>query len=163
MRGSSPRVRGKLDGGRPVLRGDRLIPARAGKTTVPGTVPKRKRAHPRACGENRRTMRARLASYGSSPRVRGKPAVAERPHGAPGLIPARAGKTPAFFFYEGQGGAHPRACGENDPKKTNEADFEGSSPRVRGKHAHGRIDSVPPRLIPARAGKTSSATSTSTT
>ena len=71
---------------------------------------------------------------GSSPRVRGKPALSE-----------------------GGGSfsvAHPRACGENGGRHHAGAHGPGSSPRVRGKHevlAGVRGDG---RLIPARAGKT---------
>ena len=50
--------------------------------------------------------------------------------------------------------AHPRACGENIIDKRIAVPHKGSSPRVRGKRAHG-TDAVGPRgLIPARAGKT---------
>ena len=71
----------------------RLIPARAGKTlwfAVSGTTGL---AHPRACGENKRSLGAARQTAGSSPRVRGKPIVAPVEHDPPGLIPARAGKT----------------------------------------------------------------------
>ena len=56
-RGSSPRMRGKRiqEHGQDVL--PRLIPAHAGKTNK-GKVPElQRRAHPRACGENRRRHR----------------------------------------------------------------------------------------------------------
>ena len=91
--GSSPRVRGKPEGGG--LGGDRvrLIPACAGKTSTPQRAQAPRPAHPRACGENMRRAQGYTGGGGSSPRVRGK-----RPPGPPrrppaGLIPARAGKT----------------------------------------------------------------------
>ena len=75
-RGSSPRVRGKqvLWTGRNLVA--LLIPARAGKTGRCRLWAGRWRAHPRACGENQRTLRYPGFQAGSSPRVRGKPGPA---------------------------------------------------------------------------------------
>ena len=159
--GSSPRVRGK-----PLLLGlvvqaRRLIPARAGKTSARSRSPPSRRAHPRACGENRFNTDALLRDDGSSPRVRGKPARRDRRAPPDRLIPARAGKTSTSPTPRRSRSAHPRACGENlnlaDP-----ASFPlGSSPRVRGKLPPGARADTASRLIPARAGKTrSSAPST---
>ena len=152
--GSSPRVRGKR---RPVREdpGDRgLIPARAGKTRSTGTSSRTGRAHPRACGENRRNVVGGVAPPGSSPRVRGKRTTAARAFKRWGLIPARAGKTVRVFTAMGLVRAHPRACGENDHVAQIAPAGAGSSPRVRGK-----LDAVDEAvdvlgLIPARAGKT---------
>ena len=74
--GSSPRGRGKLAtraraAGRARPRG-RLIPARAGKTSSRSRPDTRRRAHPRAGGENRRARSSTPAAPGSSPRGRGK-------------------------------------------------------------------------------------------
>ena len=92
-RGSSPRVRGKRLGQEHVAVGEGLIPARAGKTVSAVTRAGAAAAHPRACGENSRTVDHDGDPDGSSPRVRGKPRPPrERPE-RPGLIPARAGKT----------------------------------------------------------------------
>ena len=70
--GSSPRGRGKLQGGLTVLGGQRLIPARAGKTCPRWSAPTTRRAHPRAGGENRLPANADDYQVGSSPRGRGK-------------------------------------------------------------------------------------------
>ena len=112
--GSSPRVRGKR-GVRVARRGcGRLIPARAGKTSIAALMPVSVTAHPRACGENL----ARLASPspwpGSSPRVRGKPGKPLRSSAGLRLIPARAGKTRVVDDGIAMVPAHPRACGENN-------------------------------------------------
>ena len=111
--GSSPRVRGKSERGHPVSDDARLIPARAGKIGGSGRDRRRRRAHPRACGENDlRRIHASLTE-GSSPRVRGKSQFIVTTKDFFGLIPARAGKivyTPAGIFITS---AHPRACGEN--------------------------------------------------
>ena len=132
--GSSPRVRGKPDG-KVLARGDvRLIPARAGKTRLSRRLGLLTGAHPRACGEN---------FNGKAFLVNGS-----------GLIPARAGKTVTYIFQIRLMTAHPRACGENAPMEGLEPSTAGSSPRVRGKRRAAASSTCPPRLIPARAGKT---------
>ena len=95
------------------------------------------------------------AVVGSSPRVRGKRAVAAQVRGPEGLIPACAGKTDASVFGGGVGEAHPRVCGENIEPKIMPNPALGSSPRVRGKPARLRGATKWTRLIPACAGKTS--------
>ena len=132
--GSSPRVRGK-----PHARGDRtrvrrLIPARAGKIRRASSRGWARRAHPRACGENRRGVRTGGIPPGSSPRVRGKHVPVVLHLDGLRLIPARAGKTRGRRWSCSDPPAHPRACGEN--------------PQVLPPRQGGR------RLIPARAGKT---------
>ena len=111
---------------------------------------------------------------GSSPRVRGKHLPLADSIRKPGLIPARAGKTPLSVPRAARGWAHPRACGENDRAAPLDDEGQGSSPRVRGKRRGGvggaplpgsspRVRGKPRRrprkrvpagLIPARAGKT---------
>ena len=90
--GSSPRVRGKhppvLEIGGPVG----LIPACAGKTPRTPNGWKRRRAHPRVCGENPVVKMLVTPHRGSSPRVRGKLDALARVRARDGLIPARAGK-----------------------------------------------------------------------
>ena len=155
--GSSPRVRGKhrVAGLRHVP--GRLIPARAGKTPHIISTRPPPRAHPRACGENNRGSRAPCIVPGSSPRVRGKLEPGPVREGSSGLIPARAGKTRNSPNLGLLGRAHPRACGENQRTLRYPRHQAGSSPRVRGKQAPCGSGEHPPRLIPARAGKTPSA------
>ena len=131
--GSSPRVRGKRAGAVRQERGPGLIPARAGKTR--GARPRAvwARAHPRACGENRRRGVARGRRGGSSPRVRGKHLLGRLALLLRRLIPARAGKTRASPRRSCETTAHPRACGENALAAWHWLDVDGSSPRVRGK------------------------------
>ena len=173
--GSSPRVRGKPHRRRPRRQAGRLIPARAGKTSARSGTRATRRAHPRACGENK--LHAEVANIllgssprvrgkpggrawracrrgGSSPRVRGKQPARHRHEPVGGLIPACAGKTRGDPHPWTAGPAHPRVCGENDVKKTNDSDFKGSSPRVRGKRTSGPRSPWTRRLIPACAGKT---------
>ena len=152
--GSSPRVRGKPPAQSNSGREGGLIPARAGKTLPVMKSAKSRAAHPRACGENRVRILAADKVRGSSPRVRGKLAPSPPACGAPGLIPARAGKTSVRLKIVRRLGAHPRACGENRRLPQSKADCPGSSPRVRGKRAIMRPRFMLGRLIPARAGKT---------
>ena len=91
--GSSPRGRGKLLLAAIQSSGLRLIPARAGKTGAGSTCTHRRRAHPRAGGENFLLHVIQSSVLGSSPRGRGKPRVLTGPSRRSRLIPARAGKT----------------------------------------------------------------------
>ena len=91
--GSSPRGRGKLPRSRPSAISQRLIPARAGKTTAQLAANGVEGAHPRAGGENTFSRKLNGHADGSSPRGRGKPDLARMRVGTVRLIPARAGKT----------------------------------------------------------------------
>ena len=93
IHGSSPLTRGKPD-----LRLDlevrlRLIPAHAGKTTIPAANPASSTAHPRSRGENRHLSETVRETVGSSPLTRGKPRELLHTHSLDRLIPAHAGKT----------------------------------------------------------------------
>ncbi len=69
--GSSPRVRGDLDGA--ALDHGRwgLIPACAGRPHARTAVPRIRRAHPRVCGATEGLPVRSMPDWGSSPRVRG--------------------------------------------------------------------------------------------
>ena len=172
--GSSPRVRGKLHHSAPQVRRRGLIPACAGKTCEKSNIIPPRAAHPRVCGENLSrspttpgsTAHPRVCGenqvggghqsdpIGSSPRVRGKPRDHRQRPPQPGLIPACAGKTTCGRDRGQSDRAHPRVCGENRTRGVWTADFQGSSPRVRGKHELLRGLGHRCRLIPACAGKT---------
>ena len=94
-------------------------------------------AHPRSRGENLSRWSAPRASTGSSPLTRGKPK-------AP--TPLRLGAT-----------AHPRSRGENQSVSTWARSIMGSSPLTRGKQVLSESHTAGLGLIPAHAGKTSSA------
>ena len=114
----------------------------------------RRRAHPRAGGENGMSGASSLAPVGSSPRGRGKRRSRRQGRNLRGLIPARAGKTHNFSSRWSWWGAHPRAGGENSPEIPVSLASPGSSPRGRGKQRpnEGLFGCL--GLIPARAGKT---------
>ena len=79
-----------------------------------------------------------------------------------GLIPARAGKTLRRSRLRRPSRAHPRAGGENAADLTFDERPRGSSPRGRGKLAAAGVPIRLIGLIPARAGKTPSTASLST-
>ena len=103
--------------------------------------------------------RAPLTVMGSSPRVRGKQDRAGAHRGQLRLIPARAGKTVHRDGHQLDWLAHPRACGENAVAGSGWPMRLGSSPRVRGKLPFPFCQRTDPGLIPARAGKTGSRSS----
>ena len=115
---------------------------------------KRRRAHPRVCGENAAALDGGTAREGSSPRVRGKRLLRLCRLRLAGLIPACAGKTRPVATRKAKTTAHPRVCGENLSLPVQCFMDEGSSPRVRGKRPCCRLHLVHLRLIPACAGKT---------
>ena len=98
---------------------------------------------------------------GSSPRVRGKRIFHWPVLCRPGLIPACAGKTRSCTLAFSTWTAHPRVCGENEILTAEDLNSQGSSPRVRGKHAAFATEIPYGRLIPACAGKTKSLRSAS--
>ena len=134
-----------------------LIPACAGKTADEVRQAGRDRAHPRVCGENALRAVSGRDESGSSPRVRGKPITGAMNWLSDGLIPACAGKTGLVVRDPRAGQAHPRVCGENLADELTELKPGGSSPRVRGKLKRARGFARCVWLIPACAGKTSSA------
>ena len=152
--GSSPLTRGKLDRRAALLRGDRLIPAHAGKTHRQQTPALSLPAHPRSRGENFMTRCSRPRLRGSSPLTRGKPDARDYAVSSERLIPAHAGKTTRSRYRGGICAAHPRSRGENVNTITAARAVEGSSPLTRGKLDGGGLDLGRDRLIPAHAGKT---------
>ena len=136
------------------MRLNRLIPAYAGKTIDIDTRDFRAPAHPRVCGENQGDTAGGVRVTGSSPRMRGKPAIPVDLCVILWLIPAYAGKTRIWRSAAWKTTAHPRVCGENLAKYTPGRRSAGSSPRMRGKLIHATSARRNPGLIPAYAGKT---------
>ena len=157
--GSSPHGRGKRNQPRRAHPAGRLIPARAGKTSHGPDHRLASTAHPRAGGENDHENILTIPQKGSSPRGRGKPIDLARITERGGLIPARAEKTKKPDASAAITQAHPRAGGENQPYQARCATAPGSSPRGRGKQIGCLRSHAQGRLIPARAGKTRTRTS----
>ena len=92
--GSSPLTRGKRVEEHADQVTVRLIPAHAGKTTLPTGRASPSWAHPRSRGENAPTPTAAVVPSGSSPLTRGKQPRTPTGGRHSRLIPAHAGKTP---------------------------------------------------------------------
>ena len=153
--GSSPlarRTRGILvhAGG-----GARLIPARAGNTSMRLLIAASPTAHPRSRGEHfQKGGRSLVVVSGSSPLARGTRQMRSLPSPDVRLIPARAGNTCVLALRPSLPSAHPRSRGEHGTGEgTSPANF-GSSPLARGTHAVFEVAVGVERLIPARAGNT---------
>ena len=110
------------------------IPAHAGKTPCPSCVKAPTQEHPRACGENSGFVVLAFVLNGN--------------------IPAHAGKTLRVTELTYTHEEHPRACGENLRIVLAMGGDDGTSPRMRGKHAIQSLQQVIVRNIPAHAGKT---------
>ena len=152
--GSSPRLRGTLRRRKRREVARRFIPAPAGNTAAGVVTISTAAVHPRACGEHPRSFRSTMASSGSSPRLRGTPALVTMFGLDHRFIPAPAGNTSSVLFASTPAAVHPRACGEHRQGRGRIDPKAGSSPRLRGTRAlqpeqHRRI-----RFIPAPAGNT---------
>ena len=99
--GSSPLARGLPSSGRARDDGHRIIPARAGFTRARRRPRRARRDHPRSRGVYGGGSSPTAPADGSSPLARGlQPVPAAEPAPA-GIIPARAGFTPARFRRDG--------------------------------------------------------------
>ena len=153
QKGSPPRVRGKDDLFRVIVRLCGITPARAGKRPPPAPLLSARRDHPRACGEKRKPALKALCNLGSPPRVRGKADAGH--HGAVrhGITPARAGKRSGQTSAAAASRDHPRACGEKVNLQGDATHGTGSPPRVRGKAPKTVRNVWGLGITPARAGK----------
>ena len=152
--GSSPPVRGALQGISLESCSSGLIPACAGSTDGVQAIRVQDGAHPRLCGEHLIQVTHSESVAGSSPPVRGALPARMGQHRYLGLIPACAGSTFGHMLVRENDRAHPRPCGEHRRAPSRSSNQPGSSPPVRG-----ALRSVMPwilsvGLIPARAGST---------
>ena len=91
---------------------------------------------------------------GSSPLARGLQALRRKYGDLPGIIPARAGFTPAGDHHRHPGADHPRSRGVYGCRRRSCRRSRGSSPLARGLlHEGGGVDGSV-GIIPARAGFT---------
>ncbi len=91
---------------------------------------------------------------GPSPRARGSRTPPRRRGRAPRSIPACAGLTAVASGVGMSAPVHPRVRGAHRPSSCPEPYTTGPSPRARGSLAHGRLEHVRERSIPACAGLT---------
>ena len=156
FRGSSPLARGTPKGIIVLLQGERLIPARAGNTHPHRAYQAEAKAHPRSRGEHPYSSPSNSPIRGSSPLARGTRAWMTRNESRARLIPARAGNTVRDGVHLGSGSAHPRSRGEHHHLQGLSGALVGSSPLARGTQSLSPVKEVNIRLIPARAGNTTS-------
>ena len=157
MDGSSPRVRGTRQDGRPQQCPNRFIPACAGNTRAGSHRGCRQSVHPRVCGEHFVRVSSTLLPVGSSPRVRGTRPMGGDEGRRRRFIPACAGNTRATRPTVVRQTVHPRVCGEHGRPQTAPLRHAGSSPRVRGTLDVATDCRSDPRFIPACAGNTPNA------
>ena len=93
---------------------------------------------------------------GSSPLARGTRPTYWHQNVPPRLIPARAGNTAVSIGIRNHLPAHPRSRGEHKWTARRTFGITGSSPLARGTRFHSMEDDPGARLIPARAGNTTS-------
>ena len=131
-----------------------ITPAHAGKTIPRNIKFIRFEDHPRACGENAIFRTTINISWGSPPRMRGKPSLSILEGCLHRITPAHAGKTKAVFLAIRVDEDHPRACGENKLIYLKFQFAAGSPPRMRGKRTDTMKFNYIKRITPAHAGKT---------
>ena len=155
--GSSPLARGLPTHQRDRLRRRGIIPARARFTTSSGTARWPATDHPRSRGVYGSSRKISLASVGSSPLARGLQRRLIDAEFREGIIPARAGFTISDASTSGDTTDHPRSRGVYLSASPFTPAIAGSSPLARGLPQRKVGKKWETRIIPARAGFTSSA------
>ena len=153
--GSSPLARGLPAISRPGSIWTRIIPARAGFTNRTADYIRRVKDHPRSRGVYTATLRACQKTRGSSPLARGLPSSGSAGGRRNGIIPARAGFTDRGGGGESSHEDHPRSRGVYQVSFPGRTGQLGSSPLARGLLGGPRRRVARARIIPARAGFTS--------
>ena len=154
-RGSSPRMRGSLDIYTALNEMKGIIPAHAGLTTAGHAQGCHGRDHPRACGAHPAGEAHCRNALGSSPRMRGSPALTASSVRRTGIIPAHAGLTSTHRPQCHGCRDHPRACGAHKKHEIRKNAYKGSSPRMRGSLNRAVDELIDIGIIPAHAGLTS--------
>ena len=153
--GSSPLARGLLDTGPQQVGADRIIPARAGFTSLGHARYLRTQDHPRSRGVYCGGPDCPRKEAGSSPLARGLPSYVVPAISGGGIIPARAGFTTSDLSTSRTTKDHPRSRGVYVGELVPVLGGEGSSPLARGLLGAGLEEGLLERIIPARAGFTS--------
>ena len=153
--GSSPLARGLPSWSLVFIFGAWIIPARAGFTSPELHYFWDDLDHPRSRGVYSTGRGRPRPTRGSSPLARG---LRRGPGARPDpdrIIPARAGFTPGRRRPRRRGSDHPRSRGVYSRRLFPRTAGEGSSPLARGLHATRQVQCQGTRIIPARAGFTS--------
>ena len=161
-RGSSPLARGLPVDGHVHAGAGGIIPARAGFTCWPCIWTTGAADHPRSRGVYSTPPLKTFLIDGSSPLARGLPVGNAAQSSEEGIIPARAGFTGPVPQWRARGRDHPRSRGVYTGTITMWNGARGSSPLARGLRILVLALLGLAGIIPARAGFTST-TSSSTT
>ena len=132
----------------------RIIPARAGFTTVISRSRWSNRDHPRSRGVYKMVDYISKQIKGSSPLARGLHLDPVRRPAPLGIIPARAGFTLASRSATVANADHPRSRGVYHSDYSFSSSTRGSSPLARGLPVPKGTINFEARIIPARAGFT---------
>ena len=112
IRGSPPRMRGKVAPVSPIGVSSGITPAYAGKRLIQTRHAVKRQDHPRVCGEKDNSKVSGNGRQGSPPRMRGKE-HRDQPAGmGPWITPAYAGKSCQDCLVSIESRDHPRVCGE---------------------------------------------------
>ena len=153
MKGSPPRMRGKVAIPDDAPRFERITPACAGKSIGETLLETIDRDHPRVCGEKQQMIADAGKGMGSPPRMRGKAERRSKRPQNPGITPAYAGKRLGLATRTSRERDHPRVCGEKACMQCTLQGHGGSPPRMRGKAVPAALPDVTHGITPAYAGK----------
>ena len=152
--GSSPLARGLRDLALLHRLPEGIIPARAGFTSGTPSPSRSWSDHPRSRGVYAPGTASASWLKGSSPLARGLRGVGGDRAGPAGIIPARAGFTPAGHRILQERWDHPRSRGVYSTPLVGTPPRSGSSPLARGLRDVRQSTASVRRIIPARAGFT---------
>ena len=140
----------------------RFVPACAGNTIQKGVDAFRKSVHPRSRGKYSSSIQVPRLSSGSSPLAREIQHHDHHRNRHPRFIPARAGNTARAATRPVARPVHPRSRGKYICSMKSGMSPAGSSPLAREILERLEVGDEQIRFIPARAGNTPAAASTST-
>ncbi len=132
VRGSSPCIRGTLSHTVRKSLKMRFIPVHTGNTPRISLRTIISPVHPRAYGEHLQSMQPVNIRYGSSPCIRGTPAINATCEYSIRFIPVHTGNTKKSLNKMRFTPVHPRAYGEHAWECGGLTGFDGSSPCIRG-------------------------------
>ena len=124
IKGSPPRMRGKVTLLYALADREGITPAYAGKSLFQLDRLECAGDHPRVCGEKTAARLTGKALRGSPPRMRGKGTCRSTLGGRTGITPAYAGKRDVPFHPGRKNRDHPRVCGEKTKKIPSHRPFQ---------------------------------------
>ena len=153
IRGSPPRMRGKVTMNLYPHDIEGITPAYAGKSRRHRERRPCARDHPRVCGEKAPGSLKIVCRLGSPPRMRGKACFFGNFFPGDGITPAYAGKSRRSAGQVRRPRDHPRVCGEKGGCFPANWGRSGSPPRMRGKGSMSHCVLSLYGITPAYAGK----------